>query len=385
MSARAAGGVAVALLLVVVIIAFATLHAGALPASTTQITTGQGSTTSSAATKLPMTTSATNTITPSQSTEVTTTPPISTSVTVTSQTSTSPGYARGFSFSPATYDSNGINDFLAKAAMGGTVLEWAGDWEELGNSGGTPARIVQLAEQNGMKPMIVVQFFSQSTGLLLRPLNSSNEAHYLSTTSSFASQYKPAYLGTGIEVNVLYEKNATAFDQFVSLYSQAYDQVKAASPGTEVFTIFQLEKMNGLDGGLYGGTNNATQAEWQLLSLFPKDDVAAFTTYPSLVYQAPADVPADYYSSIAMHTNLSVGFTEVGWHTGYIAGGWESNETEQASFIAKFFSATAPLSMSFTVWSFLYDPNAAVPFNTMGLFYVNGTAKLGWQTWRLTT
>lgn len=174
-------------------------------------------------------------------------------------------------------------------------------------------------------------------------------------------------------------------DQFVSLYSQAYDQVKAASPGTRVFTIFQLEKMNRLDGGLYGGINNATQAEWQLLSLFPKDDVAAFTTYPSLVYQAPADVPADYHSSIAMHTNLSVGFTEVGWHAGHVAGGWASNESEQANFMARFFSATAPLSRSFVVWSFLYDPNAAVPFNTMGLFYANGTAKLGWQTWLLTT
>lgn len=386
-SARIVGGAVVVVLLVVAIVAFASLRPGAVaPASTkttstllTTIARSSQTTTSTSATEA-TTTLTTGVKSTSQSTTVAGTTATTMAQTTTSS-ATEAAYAKGFSFSPATYDANGIRDFLAKAAMGGTVLEWAGDWQELGVPGGAPAAIVQLAAQNGLTPLIVVQFFSQSTGLLLRPLNSTNEAHYLSIASSFAGQYKPAYMGIGIEVNILHEKNATAFDQFVSLYGQVYDQIKAASPSTKVFTIFQLEMMNGLDGGLYGGTNNANQSEWQLLSLFPKDDVAAFTTYPSLIYQDPADIPSDYYSGITTHTNLTVGFTEVGWHTGYIASGWESNETEQANFIKMFFGSTATLNRSFVVWSFLYDPNAVVPFNTMGLFYVNGTAKLGWQTW----
>lgn len=291
-----------------------------------------------------------------------------------------PGPARGFAFSPATYDSNGISDFFSKAGQAAGLVEWAGDWNEIG-SPGAPATLAQLASQNGLKYMVVVQFFTQSTGQLLRPLNSTNEQHYLSIAASFAKEYKPAYFGVGIEVNVLYEKNATAFQEFVSLFSRAYDDIKSASPTTMVFTVFQLEKMNGLDGGLYGGTNAPNNAEWQLLAQFPMDDVAAFTTYPSLVYHDPADIPLDYYQAIASHTNSTVGFTEVGWHTGYLAGGWGSNESEQAGFVARFFALTQGLDRAFVVWSFLYDQTVAAPFSSMGLFYVNGTAKQAWQTW----
>lgn len=286
---------------------------------------------------------------------------------------------KGLTFSPMSYDSNGINDFFAKAKQAGSIVEWAGDWQEIGGPG-APATVAQLASQNGLKSMIVVQFFAQSTGQLLRPLNSTNEQHYVSITTSFVKQYKPDYFGVGIEVNVLYEKNVTGFDEFVSLYGQVYAAAKAASPGTAIFTIFQYEKMNGLNGGLYGGTNDPTKAEWQLLGRFPQD-VVAFTTYPGLVYQNPSDIPPDYYTRIASHTNISVGFTEVGWHSGNISRGWGSDETEQAAFISRFFTLGGSLNKAFAVWSFLYDQNTTVPFNSMGLFYANGTAKQSWQTW----
>ena len=296
-----------------------------------------------------------------------------------STTSTNPEGLKGVTFSPATYDGPGISDFLSKASQAGQILEWAGDWDELA-PGGAPATIAGLAAQNGMKLMVVVQFFEQSTGDLLRPLNSTNEQNYLALTEAFVKQYRPAYLGVGIEVNILYQKNSTSFQEFVQLYGQVYDEVKAASPGTAVFTIFQLEMMNGLDGGLYGGVNDPNSTEWQLLSLF-KTDVAAFTTYPGLIYQDPSDIPADYYGSLSSHVNESVGFTEIGWHSGNVSGGWESSEQEQATFVSDFFALTQGLDKAFSIWSFLFDQSAAVPFNTMGLFYVNGTAKLALQTW----
>lgn len=290
------------------------------------------------------------------------------------------GVPKGVTFSPATYDSTGITDFFAKAPQAGSIVEWAGDWQQLGGGGG-PALVAEQASQHNLKAMIVAQFFTQSTGALLRPLDPADEQDYLNITARFVKQYKPAYLGVGIEVNVLYEKNATNFGKFVSFYPEVYDEVKSLSPQTMVFTIFQLEKMNGLNGGLYGGSNDPNKAEWKLLELFPKSDIVAFTTYPSLIYQNPSDIPSDYYSSIASHTNKSVGFTEVGWHTGYIAGGWGSNESEQAGFVATFFGLSKSLDRAFAVWSFMYDQNTVVPFNTMGLHYVNGTAKLSWETW----
>lgn len=36
--------------------------------------------------------------------------------------------------------------------------------------------------------------------------------------------------------------------------------------------------MKGLQGGLFGGFNDAAQAQWQLIDRFPKADFIAFTT-----------------------------------------------------------------------------------------------------------
>lgn len=314
----------------------------------------------------------------SQETTQSTTSTTMTSTTSSSSTPLAGGFAKGLAFSPATYDATGTSDFFAKAQQAGGIVEWAGDWEQLG---GAPTTISQLAPQNGLGTMVVVQFFSQSTGQLLRPLNSTNEQNYLNLTTSFLGEHKPAYFGVGIEVNILYEEDPADFQSFVSFYSQVYDVAKAASPSTQVFTIFQLEKMNGLNGGLYGGVNDPNSTEWQLLSLFPKDDILAFTSYPGLVYHDPSQIPTDYYSSIASHSNLSVGFTELGWQSGSLGGGWNSNESQQAAFVTRFFDLTTGLNKAFAVWSFLYDQSAPAPFNSMGLLYVNGTAKQAWSSW----
>jgi hypothetical protein len=42
------------------------------------------------------------------------------------------------------------------------------------------------------------------------------------------------------------------YDEFVELFAEVYGAVKEASPETSVFTVFQLERMKGLWGGLFG-------------------------------------------------------------------------------------------------------------------------------------
>lgn len=199
---------------------------------------------------------------------------------------------------------------------------------------------------------------------------------------AFAQKYKPEYLALGIEVNVLYEKSPEDFEYFAQFFSEAYDAVKAVSPNTKVFTIFQLEKMKGLNGGLFGGVNDPSKAEWVLLGKFQKSDLAAFTTYPGLVYKNPSEIPADYYSEIRTHTSKPIAFTEIGWHSAPSPQGWESSEQEQAEFASAFFSRTKGMGEEFAIWSFLYDQNTIKPFNSMGLFYANGTQKKAWGIWK---
>ena len=180
---------------------------------------------------------------------------------------------RGFSLSPKSYEGKDFTGFFEKVAKTqnlerGTVISWAGDWNELGNEKGGPAVVMELAKQYNYVPLVEAQFFTQSTGKLLRPLDTETKQKYKESAVSFAKKYKPEYLAIGIEINILYEKSPEDFDNFVEFYPEVYTAIKEVSPNTKVFKIFQLEKMKGLNGGLFGGENNQANAQWQLLEKF---------------------------------------------------------------------------------------------------------------------
>lgn len=299
----------------------------------------------------------------------------------TSSASTIGAVAKGLTFTPATYDSNGISNYFSTAKLGGTIVAWAGDWDELGDPKGAPTVLQSLASQSGLTLVVELQFFSSSNGLVLRPLNSTNEAHYKNLAVSFAQSYKPGYMALGVEVNVLNEHSPADYKAFVSFFGEAREAIKAVSPATRVFTIFQLERMKGLDGGLFGGTNDTGKAEWGLLADFGKGDLFGFTTYPGLLYHDPSGIPDDYYLDIASHTQKQIAFTEIGWQSGSLSGGWTSSESSQAQFVSRFFNLTVGLQRVFAIWSVLYDQNVPPPFNTMGLFSNAGAAKRAWSAW----
>jgi hypothetical protein len=262
----------------------------------------------------------------------------------------------------------------------GAVVGWS-DWNELGDSQGVPRVVTELAPKFNYVPVIEVQFFQPSDGKLLRPLDAGTKKSYRNAAVGFAKKYTPPYLALGTEVNILFGKSPADFNEFVSFYAEVYDAVKAVSPNTRVFTIFQLEEMKGLNGGLFGGVNDPAKAQWQLLEKFPKLDVVGFTTYPALIYKDPAIVPNDYYAEIKAHTSKPIAFTEVGWHSAASPAGWESSEAEQAQFVARFFSLTRGLDMKMAIWSFMYDQKVPEPFNSMGLRRGDGSARTAWNEW----
>lgn len=241
--------------------------------------------------------------------------------------------------------------------------------------------LAELAPRYQLVPLFALQFFTPSTEAMLRPLDESTKQIYKTSTATFIEKYKPKYLGIGIEVNVLYEKSPSDFEAFVQFYSELYQMVKAKSPATMVFTIFQLEKMKGLRGGLFGGTNDPAKAEWALLERFSDSDIAAFTTYPGLIYKTPAEIPQDYYNEIKRYTKNKIAFTEIGWHSLASPPGWESSDAEQAQFVTSFFSLSKELNVELALWSFMYDQNVIEPFKGMGLRQNEGTAKPAWDEW----
>jgi hypothetical protein len=167
----------------------------------------------------------------------------------------------------------------------------------------------------------------------------------------------------------------------VQLFADTYDAVKKKSPDTKVFTVFQLEHLKGLKGGLYGGVNDPGAAEWALIDRFPKADLVGFTTYPGLIFKDPSEMPADYYAEIRNHSSKPVAFTEIGWQSEAWPAGWESGDAEQAAFVSRFFELTGGLNKEMAIWSFLYDPAAQKPFDSMGLIKKDGMKRPAWDIW----
>jgi hypothetical protein len=88
---------------------------------------------------------------------------------------------------------------------------------------------------------------------------------YKNAALALANEFDLDYLAVGIEVNrVRDECCQEAFDGFMALYGEIYDEIKNASPGTKVCTVFQLDYMKG--AARLSGLE--LEPGWDMLDLF---------------------------------------------------------------------------------------------------------------------
>lgn len=289
---------------------------------------------------------------------------------------------RGVALSPRSYEEDDFLAFLERAPEAGGLLAHYADWGELGDEDSALSVTVELARQRGMEPVVAVSPYDASQRRLFRPLDAETTARYVEDAAAFAGRHRPPFFGIGVEINLLADSSPADFDRFVELFGEAAAAVHEASPDTRVFVVFQLEWMQGLRGGLFGGTDDPSKAQWDLLDRFPAADLVAFTTYPGLVHRTPADLPDGYYAEIREHTDVPVGFTEVGWAAEPPAEGWPGSEDDQAAFVERFLDLTAGLEPQLAIWTFLYpQPAAEAPFATMSLLRDDGTPRPAWEAW----
>lgn len=265
---------------------------------------------------------------------------------------------KGFQLSPKSFSASDFNEFISSSKrLGNNLIAWSGSYSELKNLESSPYRVISLARSNGLTPVIIFQVFDKKEGKVFKDFE--NDQYLL----DFVSKYKPEYIGLGIEVNYIYEKNKVEFDKYVVLYDSYQKKIKSISKNTKIFPIFQYEKLNGLEGGLFGGINDTSRNQWEILNKFKGSDLLGFTTYPTLIYNSPSEIPKGYYEEISKHTSIKYIFSEIGWvRTGDIKG-WEGSEIEQAKFLEEIGKTN---SQGF-IWSFYYDQDVEKPFRYMGL------------------
>ncbi|OLC55070.1 MAG: hypothetical protein AUH85_10175 [Chloroflexi bacterium 13_1_40CM_4_68_4] len=279
--------------------------------------------------------------------------------------------------------------FAETGGLVGVYTNWS---DAVTNEGKIPKVVDDMfaaGKRYGFTPLVALGVTHDAVSTVTATIswdNAEQRRRFINVAVAVAKTYQPAYLALGLEVNRLARDDPASFEGFVSAYREAYAAIKAASPSTAVFTVFQLERLRG--AGYVSTGTRASPARWDLLDRFSGAlDVVGFTTYPFLDYESPAAVPPDYYSSIAARVKAPIAFTEIGWPSAPLAAapasGFGGTPEEQASFVKRFFDLTATLKPAFSLWSFPNDPGpAAATFASVGLRQRDGTPKPALAAWR---
>jgi hypothetical protein len=208
-------------------------------------------------------------------------------------------------------------------------------------------------------------------------------AAFVSYAEYVALNYKPQYMALGVEMNLYYAQNQEDFENFKTLYAQAYEAVKEKSPDTQVTVTFQYEDLQGLLP-----REDRHFAEWQLLDAFePNMDFTAISTYPSFAFPNAAAIPDNYYSQLTAFTHKPIAIAEMGYSTTAGAQGVNSGtEEDQSAFVDRILDEAQALDMPFVVWFAIWDPTYARDtafgaFQSIGLLRDDDSEKPAWQHW----
>ena len=259
----------------------------------------------------------------------------------------------------------------------------------------TTQREIELAEEHGLDLFVAIDPMDVSTGRsrlanLPDDLRGAGFADddirraFIAYAQYVAENYQPAYLALGVDVNSYQLRQPEDFEQFVTLYHEAYEAVKALSPETVVFPVFQLEQLKGILPAA-----EPYLPQWRLIELFePRLDLLAVNSFPSIVFVDPAHIPTTYYAQLAEHTEGPVAIAGMGYSSGPGPNSADdSSEEDQAAFLRLAFDSAEQLSMPLVVWfvgqdlTFTGEP-LFDQLQHIGLVHQDGTSKAAWREWQ---
>lgn len=312
-------------------------------------------------------------------------------------------FMMGISTLPRELNAESYEDAFRLAGEAGDIvlIQRAPPWEDFlpGNSvssatADTTAAEKAAIEEHGLRLFFAIDPTDGATGRdRLAGLPASHEGQtfqdediqssFVAFAEYVALNYRPAYLALGVEMNLFLDDDQDELAAFRDVYSAAYRRVKDASPDTKVTVTFQYEDMQALLP-----TERAHFPSWQLLAFFEDEmDVAAISTYPSLVYAAASEIPGNYYSQLRAFTDKPIVIAEAGFASeDSSTGGHPGDESEQAAFVERLLGEAEDLEMPFVVWFAGWDPTYAEGtafdlFRHIGLLTSDGSEKLAWPVW----
>ena len=313
-------------------------------------------------------------------------------------------FMMGFSTVPRELNAQAYEDTFDLASKYGdmVLIQRTPKWSDFlpGASVGDDTANTTASEKKALSDKKLKLFFAidptdSATGRdRLADLPSSLEGHnfsdpairaaFVNYAKYVALNYKPAYLALGVEMNLYYEKHKDDFENFKTLYAQAYDEVKKISPDTQVTVTFQYEDLQGILP-----TSDSHDPDWELLRAFdPKLDLIAISTYPSFAFKSASAMPADYYSQIqAFADGKPVAIAEMGYSSAAGSQGInDGTEADQQAYVQRMLLEAAALKMPFIIWFAGWDPSFAADspysvFAHIGLISSDNKDKPAWAVW----
>lgn len=210
--------------------------------------------------------------------------------------------------------------------------------------------LVSLMRSAGLKVMLQIgptflDMPAPPEGMVKSFADPNTRAMYLSSVFRLALN-KPEYLVLATEANLLFRFNRPEFENFRSLYTQAYNMVKIISPKTKVgasylYTVWYV---------------NYVRENTDVPGMLTPYDMVAFTGYPedivnAGVYDSIASIPPEWYGAARnAYPNTTIGFSEMGWSS-KIRGTPEL----QAEFVRNLPRLMSKTNPEFITWAVLHD------------------------------
>jgi hypothetical protein len=251
---------------------------------------------------------------------------------------------------------------------------------------------VTLAAQNGLGVVFVVD-----------PLNGLNRREFMGLPRGWgadfgnpdvrtaftrfalwiAREFHPRYLGLASEINTYLDAHPEDSAAYLSLYRQAYAEIKRESPETQVFVTFQWEDLNNLFPGDAEG-RTPYDVNWDELEAFEPDlDLWVISSYPFVAFQSGAEIPDDYYTPLLRRTDKPLAVGE-GGYTSRPMGPFPGTPSDQVLYLD---AIQGQIGNRLAFWTYLllndFDPKAYAEamrragrpesdINTLGLFEAVG-------------
>ncbi|MCH8342080.1 MAG: hypothetical protein IIA51_11070 [Chloroflexi bacterium] len=198
-----------------------------------------------------------------------------------------------------------------------------------------------LARQNGLEWVFVVdplnglnrrEFFGLPEGWEASFGNPDVREAFSNFTLWIVREFEPRYLGLASEINTYMDAHPDDVENFVSLYREVYERVKAEAPDTQIFVTFQWDDLNNMFAAAAEG-RPAGQTNWDQVDAFgPYLDLWVISSYPYFAFPDGEGIAADYYTPLLERTDKPLAVAEGGWITQPI-GPIQGDEAGQTAYL----------------------------------------------------